>query len=420
MSGGSLGAKVLSRSPRLDILDEDGAVQFAMEHNPELLRMRQNTEWADGEAKQRRSFLLPQLILESDVAGEQSRFPAAIERNLNSMGINLYVQQNLINRAARLRYESAKYQREATLRMERAAENQIAFLVRRQFIQVRQLDRTALAYRQRLREMEALLESVNEQVNRNVTSRQQRAELQNRIALRQAELEILERQRDVGRLEVLNLIGAPSGHSPRMIEALRTPFQAPVASRDGLVSAAVEGRPEIAAFELAVRAENEAARAVRAEFMPRVVLSSGLSSVVPFEEGDQASELVGGAAIRWTPMDSGSRKARNQQVNARIEQARIDLEDAKRTIAIEIDNVLVTAERAATRLQLTHEQHNAATEAFELYSESYQSGLDPLNRLVIALDALIESDVAVASAQADAEQANAAMQRALGRSAYPK
>jgi len=66
--------------------------------------------------------------------------------------------------------------------VELAAQNDLAFVVRQQFVNLRNTKQTLHIYEQRLGQMQSLLEKVNELVSKNITSRQQLAQLQNRIA----------------------------------------------------------------------------------------------------------------------------------------------------------------------------------------------------------------------------------------------
>jgi outer membrane protein len=236
-----------------------------------------------------------------------------------------------------------------------------------------------------------------------------------------AELGRLQAENDsaVAHEDLLRLVGLPEG---TWIEpADEVAAAPPVGSEpDALVSAALAGRPELAALRSRAHAAGATARIARAPSLPQVGVSAGYdyarpnTRILPLVDEWKNSWSVG-VNVSITAFDGGRTKAAAAQAAAQADALRHQIEDLERRVRVEVKSRILDVATAEAALAVAGRALEAAQEAERVERDRYQEGVSASSDLLDAETRRLRAGVDRTSAAANLSLARARLDRAVGR-----
>ncbi len=143
-------------------------------------------------------------------------------------------------------------------------------------------------------------------------------------------------------------------------------------------------RSDVLAMDLSVEAYEKMKQSAGMMYLPTL---NAFGNVQYFDQdvfGTGAQNFFVGASLNWNLFEGGSRIAKNQQMKAQLQQAKLEAEDYKAAAQLELDKAkrsLVEAEQKMNRNALSLEQ---AQEAFDIRKNRFEEGLERTTDLLNA------------------------------------
>ncbi|NGZ89464.1 TolC family protein [Psychroflexus maritimus] len=143
-------------------------------------------------------------------------------------------------------------------------------------------------------------------------------------------------------------------------------------------------RSDVVAMDLSVEAYQKMKKSAGMMYLPTL---NAFGNVQYFDQdvfGTGAQNFFVGATLNWNLFEGGSRIAKNQQMKAQLQQAKLEAEDYKANAEVELDKAkrnLIEAEQKMNRNTLSLEQ---AQEAFDIRKNRFEEGLERTTDLLNA------------------------------------
>jgi outer membrane protein TolC len=180
---------------------------------------------------------------------------------------------------------------------------------------------------------------------------------------------------------------------------------------------AVEKRPELAALRKVEGLRREDVVQARAGFKPNAQIFGGYQWQSPPYENDLSADLYGwtaGAQITWNIFDFGLTRGKIAQARAHYERARLDVDESRRQIELEVrtaySNFIEAREVLESQKAVQAEAEEALRQAEARMAAGSSTQLDVLN----AQTALTQARTTQAQALHDFSVARARFERAVG------
>jgi outer membrane protein TolC len=224
-------------------------------------------------------------------------------------------------------------------------------------------------------------------------------------------------------LDLKRLVEIPLAQPIRLTTPLTAPDGALLASVSGAVpSGALDDRPAVAAAEKQVEIRDEQVSIAKGSFLPSVSLrvNYGGQLLPPttfgFSDTDWRKDVSATVGVS-VPLFSGfRRKAELDQARVELERARLQLAQLREGVQLEYEQARGERERAATSIAARERTVQQAQRVHDLTVLRYEKGLATQLEVSDARLALLQARTNLAQAVADYHIADAALQRALGRS----
>ena len=373
------------------------AVQIALERNATLQQAANETELQALQVSRARSNFLPDLSLST--RGAQSYGRSFIQQEAQvvnqtsesiSGGVNSSI--NVFNgfrdvselERARLAEEAGSLQYERT-------RQQIVFEVMDEFLRL-------VEQREQIRVQEENLEAAQQQLRQI----EEFVEVGTR-----PRSDLYQQQAEVAAAGV-NLLNARQSHDVIEVQLIETmqldpfgtySFQAPsigdtvVADEDyellQLMRQAFDQRPDLQASSINVEAAEEGISIARSGYWPSVNLSLGYNTSynsavpIPFQEQIVNYNRGGsvGLSFSFPLFDRFSTQNTIQEAELRYDNARLNQQDLRQDVALEVRQAYQDYQSAAQRMEATAQQVQAAAQALEATEERYNLGASTLVEL---------------------------------------
>jgi outer membrane protein TolC len=184
-----------------------------------------------------------------------------------------------------------------------------------------------------------------------------------------------------------------------------------------MLSRAVEKRPELAALRKAQALRREDVIQAKAGFKPSAQIFGGYQwQSLPYEK-DLSSDLYGwiaGAQISWNIFDSGLTRGKIMESQAHYERARLDVDDSRRQIELEVRTAYSNFIEAREVLESQKAVQEEAEEALRLAEARMSAGSSTQLDVLNAQTSLTQARTTEAQALHDYSVARARLQRAVG------
>jgi outer membrane protein TolC len=183
------------------------------------------------------------------------------------------------------------------------------------------------------------------------------------------------------------------------------------------LASALEKRPELAALRKAEALRREDVVQARAGFKPSAQIFGGYQwQSLPYENNISA-DLYGwvvGAQISWNIFDSGLTRGKIEESKARYEQARLDVDESRRQIELEVRTAYSNFIEAREVLESQKEVQAEAEEALRQAEARLAAGSSTQLDVLDSQTALTQARTTQAQALHDYSVARARLQRAEG------
>jgi len=219
------------------------------------------------------------------------------------------------------------------------------------------------------------------------------------------------------------LIGEPDGTAIEPVESLDSGAPAAggeAAGVEPLVRQALRDRSERRALESRAEAAEARSRAAKAGSLPRVDFSAGYDYARPnrrilplADEWNDSWDATVTMSYRF--FDGGRTRSEVSRDAALALAARRQLEDLDRRIRLEVTQRFMELDTARASVDVAERNLVSATENRRVASERYSAGVVPSSELLDAETALLRAGLDRTSALADAREAEARLDRAVGR-----
>lgn len=306
----------------------------------------------------------------------------------------------------------------ANLAAKRAAEKQVrvsllAELVRT-YLDYRRLERQMSLTKQNLSSQRQTLAAVREQMNQGVSSLLEVSRVETQSAVTEANLPDLTAQLVATRNTLAVLIGS----TPKDIIPLlgKQHGRIPVPSRSVVVNlpaAVIGNRPDIqtAEREFAVAVANQGV--AFASLFPKLTLSS-LFGLQNLTTGGSFDTWSAGGVIKLPLADFGRGRSAVRVAKARQKQALAAYEQAVRTALADVETSLVAYHQAQQRYRILRRAAASGLTAEYLARLQFEQGIATLTDVLAAQRERLDTENALAAAQAAVGQRYAALYKALG------
>jgi outer membrane protein TolC len=189
--------------------------------------------------------------------------------------------------------------------------------------------------------------------------------------------------------------------------------------RDALVAAALEARPSIKASDAAAGLATTTQRASRAALIPQLSAQAGIDMSGTAFNDRSSSWLVGGE-LRWSFSTGGAELARMKAAADAASRARLDLDDARAVVEVEVVSAIRRLEVARARRLVGTAAVEQARESQRIIRNRFDAGIAGTDDVLRASTALLDAEAQRASALVDGLVAQAMLDRAIGRTAAGK
>jgi outer membrane protein len=420
------------------------AVNYALEHSPDLKSSQAEVARRRGLVTTARSFLLPQVDLSGDAARwrYEHGYPAGAEPSLLRFGTALYTGSADLKFLAwdfgktELELAAAKERVEAAQAAVDRRRQEIVFETARWYLQTLAYTDLIEAAESRIRSLESLLDRTKQLVKGGRAVPVDALKIQTRLAQVESDLATLRS----GRRSALSALAAVMGHEGDLPQLAYTPASsepppAPGTERE-LLRQAAASRGDILAQDHEIRAGEQAEEAARKSAWPRFDLRAsaiqyGSNSPVGFPQligkllpsfaanvpspGNAATDWALGVHV-WFPLfDGGRRRGQIQAAQAQLEESRL----ARRQLQFRVDREVRTAlaDLASAESRVNSLRDSVAESERVLRDErlKFEAGRSVINFVLDAESALLMNQSLLSQAQRSVGIAALALDLSLGR-----
>lgn len=179
----------------------------------------------------------------------------------------------------------------------------------------------------------------------------------------------------------------------------------------------IRRRPDVAAAERRVAAENAFVAAAKADYLPRLNVggSAGFTSAdVADLGGDGTFRYAVGPFVTWPFLNLGRVKARTDLARSFEAEARAQYDQAVLTALEEVESSLVNYRSALGRVERIRDAAEASARAADLARLRFTGGVADFLQVLDAERTQLETENQLAQARTEASTAYAALYKALG------
>ena len=189
------------------------------------------------------------------------------------------------------------------------------------------------------------------------------------------------------------------------------------ADLDGLIAAAEQGNPDLAAADARVQAARAGVRVAQAERLPNVALTASVSSARDqFFPGYRADGSMIGVQGRWSLFSSGGTSARISEARAELHKAEAVLARARSDLRTAVIRTWNAARTAAAAERAARDQVTAAESARDSLRHEVRVGQKPILDLLNAERDVLEARAKLSQAAAARTVASYQLAALLGSS----
>jgi outer membrane protein TolC len=220
----------------------------------------------------------------------------------------------------------------------------------------------------------------------------------------------------VARAELNRLMGTPIDAAIRVVVPASVALEDLGASANVtlLLAEAEAGRPELKRAAASEQIASAARQQARSALVPQVAAQAAVD-VAGTRFADRASSWIVGSELRWTFSTGGAELAAMKATAASIARARAEADDARTAVHVDVITALRRVEAARARYAVGRTSVDQARESQRIIRDRFEAGIAPINDVLRASTAMLDTEANSVSALVDTIVARAMLHRALGR-----
>jgi outer membrane protein TolC len=325
---------------------------------------------------------------------------------------HINVAWEVINLAAKRRYEAALAGVRVSEEERRRTENEVAAAVASLYVSVQRSTARIAGIRANVDLFEKLRQLAFDRQKAGTGTRIDTTRADVQLARQRQALLVAENQRDVAQLALLRAVGADLG-TTQVILTDDTSSSATPPSVEAALATARKERPEMSTLNERMRAAKLAEQAARAQKMPRLALSAQAA-----ESGNYVRDLSWTRslnAVASVPLFTG-RRIEEQIAEAQIQQQEVTEQqrDLERQIEQEVRQALLVLANAQSRVTLADQNVRLAEDELEVARDRFQNGVASSIEVDNAQTSVATARDTRIDAFADVSQARYDLARATG------
>jgi outer membrane protein TolC len=402
---------------RLSLAD---AISRALDAGTAIRIATTTTREAQAQVQEAHSALLPQLSGGAQLANETLNLATfgfslpgipVVTPPFNIVDTHLSFAMNIIDLAARRRYEAARSGVRVTQEDQRRTENEVAAAVASLYISVGRSSARIDEIRANVDLFGKLRQLAVDQKNAGVGTKLDTTRADVQLARQQQALLVAINQHDLAQLALLRAIGADLGASVTLTDDWTR--VAAVSTLQAALETARRQRPELSLLALRLRTAQLNIEAAAAEGLPTLA-----AQAQGFESGNRVRDLDWSrtvAAVVNVPIFNGRRtQAHVAAAQAQRDQLLIQQNDTERQVEQEVRQALLAYDNARSRVELAVQSERLAQDELDLSSDRFKAGVTSSIEVDNAQTSLAAARDTRIDALADEAQARFDLLRATG------
>jgi outer membrane protein TolC len=420
------------------------AVNYALEHSPDLKSSQAEITRRQGLVTTAHSFLMPQADLTADASRTRydHGYPFGTTPSVLRFDNSLYLGTADLKflawdfHATALELAATKERVEAARASVDRRRQEIIFDTARLYLQTLAYSDLIDAAQSRIASLQSLLARTNQLVAGGRAVPVDALKIQTRLAQVESDLAALES----GRRSSLSALAAVMGFEGELPKLTYTPASSELppapAADSGLLRQAVASRPEILAQDHEISAGEKVEEAVRKSYWPRIdlrasVIQYGSNSPVGFPQlignllpslslnvpspGNAATDWVVGVHVSFPLFDGGRRKGDVQAARAQVEQAQLARQQLQFRIDREVRTATADLESAESRVKALRDSVAESERVLHDERLKFEAGRSVINFVLDAESALLTNQSLLSQAERSVSIAALALDLSMGR-----
>jgi outer membrane protein len=402
------------------------ALSLARERKPSLREARALTDAARARVGQERAPLFPQV--EASASYQKTTFNATRPGSMGSViaaadDSELYDYFSFGVSARQLLYdfgetwdgaEAAEASRDAQVQSERAVLLQVEEAVRVRFFEARAFKELVAVAQETLRNHEQHLQQIAGFVSAGTRAEIDLAQARTDRANAQVDLINAENAYLAGKARLNEAIGVDAGTDYDVADESLPQIEGEDGALDRLVERALAARPELAALERELRAQELTVSSIQGSHWPALHAFTSAS-----EAGVELDELGwnwnAGVSLVWPLFQGGLTSARVDEARAGLTGVRARLDGARQQVRLQVAEARLSVRAAKAVIAAADEAIAGAREQLRLAEGRYQAGVGSGLELGDAQLAAAAAAAQRVRADYDLSSARARLMRVLGR-----
>jgi outer membrane protein TolC len=418
---GGAGAARAEQAPQVIRLSLAEAIRRALDEGTAAQLATERVGDAEARAQEARSALQPQLSAGGQLSNQTLNLATfgltlpgvpLVTPPFNVVDVHITAAMNVIDLAAKRRYQAARAGVRVSEEDRRRTENDVASAVASLYVSLGRSTARIDVIKANVDLFQRLRQIALDQKNAGVGTRLDTTRADVQLARQQQGLLVATNQRNLARLALLRAIGADLGADVVLTDDGSS--SAPAPALQEALAAARQGRPELALLEQRLRTAELTIEAARAEKYPTVAAQAqGIESGNRVRDLDWSRSI--GAVVN-VPLFTGHRiEARVSEARSQQQQLLIQKKDTERQIEQEVRQALLNWESARSRVELADQSVKLAEDELEQAGDRFKAGVAPSIEVDNAQTSLATARDTRIDALADVSQARFDLSRATGQ-----
>jgi outer membrane protein len=395
------------------------AKTLALSNHPQVLAAQDEAAYTNQQVIASRAPYFP--TIDADVTGTQGNSGARVgagalsaTRLFNRFGQGLIFSQ-LVTDSGRTKnlVAGSRLQAQASAQTAQATRYDVLLELNRVYFAALRAQATVRVANETVDARQLLLDQVTTLANNNLKSQLDVSFAE--VSLSEAKLLLLRAQDDVqsSAADLTRVLGVDQAVNYQLVEELLP--QGPPASPDGLVTDAMNNRPEVASLRFASNAAARYAEAEKDLAKPSVGIVGAVGFLPYINSSGIPKEYEGVAANVAIPVFNGHLfSARREAAHYKSDAADQRLRDAQLRIARDVRVAWAGARNAFQRIDVTAQFLRQATLALDLAQGRYNLGLASIVELTQAQLSVTKAEIENLTSKYDYQSQNAALQYSTG------
>lgn len=295
-----------------------------------------------------------------------------------------------------------------------ATRNDVKLTVRRAYLNILRAEEQIEVAKSAIDEAEERLKNAKTELDAGTKAKIDVIRIEAQLAQAQSDLIAAQNQWTLAKQALNNLLGRPieTEYQTQRVNALPP---APSVEPTNIDKAAQGARPEAKALARTQEALAYVRQATERGLQPTLNMAINYQrNIDPVGFGARENITTGSLTLNWPIFDSGVTRAQVKQARQDEEQAKIQLEQVRLGISLEVRQALTNMTNASARLEVAQRQLAAAEENYRISRVRLASGEGITLEITDALTQLTQARTGVVSARYDYLTAFSELQRAVG------